>query len=303
MRILHFSDPHIPAPLRHVPLGKWLSKRALGGANLLMGRYRSFADAGEKLVALARFKTEQKVDLVLCTGDYTGLGLKHEYEIAVNAVSGLIDAPLGYVNVPGNHDYYLADALREERFRKYFKQTLTSDLPEYQVDGPWPLVRLLGEEVAVIAVNSARPNPLPWRSSGKIPQRQLAEVKKLSRDTRVNDRQVFIMTHYAPLCANGKKDSRLHGLTNGDHFLMTCSEFQQATILCGHIHQCYQVTDKATGQVIFCAGSATVAGKEGFWLFDINGNEIRAIKGKWNGHQYELDKDTTVNLTSNEGFL
>lgn len=138
MRILHFSDPHIPTPLHYVPLGKWLSKRAIGGANLLMGRYRLFADGAAKLASLVRFKAKQKVDLVICTGDYTALGLKHEYETAVNAVRGLMDAPLGYVNVPGNHDYYLTDALREERFRTYFRYTLTSDLPEYQVDGPWP---------------------------------------------------------------------------------------------------------------------------------------------------------------------
>ena len=119
MRILYFSDPHIHAPLRHVPLGKWLSKRAIGGANLLMGRYRLFTDGDEKLVHLAHFKAEQGVDLVLCTGDYTALGLKHEYETAVNLVRGLI-APLGYLNVPGNHEYYLTDALREERFRTYF---------------------------------------------------------------------------------------------------------------------------------------------------------------------------------------
>jgi 3',5'-cyclic AMP phosphodiesterase CpdA len=299
MRILHFSDPHLPTPLSHVPLGKWLSKRAIGGANLLMGRYRLFAAGVEKLGSLARFKTEQQVDLVLCTGDYTSLGLKHEYETAVNAVRGLMDAPLGYVNVPGNHDYYLTDALREERFRTYFNHTLSSDLPEYQVDGPWPLVRLVGEDIAVIAVNSSRPNPQPWRSSGKIPERQLAEMKKLSQDSRVSNRQVFIMTHYAPLRADGEKDSRLHGLVNGDTFLLSCSEFHRPIILCGHVHQTYQVIDKVTGDAIFCAGSATMEGKEGFWLFDISGDEIWVTAGKWNGHHYQLNEDTVFKIGDN----
>ena len=58
MRILHYSDPHIPTPLQRVPLLKWFSKRAIGGANLFLGRYRRFADAGEKLGALARFKKD-----------------------------------------------------------------------------------------------------------------------------------------------------------------------------------------------------------------------------------------------------
>ena len=296
MRILHFSDPHIPTPLRQVPLGKWLGKRAVGGANLLLGRSRSFADAAVKLKALARFKAEQNVDLVICTGDYTALGLSHEYQEAVNALSGLMDASLGYVNVPGNHDYYLADALREERFRTYFETTLTSDLPEHQVDGPWPLVRLIVEDTAVVAVNSSRPNPLPWRSSGRIPEIQLRELTKLSQDTRLADRRVFIMTHYAPLRENGEKDSWRHGLENADEFLLSCAEFEATVILCGHIHRCYHVTDSTTGQAIFCAGSATHAAREGFWLFDTRGREIWATKGLWSDHDYKLDEDTKFKI-------
>ena len=296
MRILHFSDPHIPTPLSHVPLGKWLGKRAVGGANLLLGRYRLFADAAEKLKALTRFKAEQNVDLVLCTGDYTALGLNHEYQEAVNALSGLMDASLGYVNVPGNHDCYLADAIREERFHAHFKSTLTSDLPEHQVDGPWPLVRLIGEDIAVIAVNSSRPNPLPWRSSGKIPELQLMELDKLAQDRRMTDRRVFVMTHYAPLLENGEKDSWRHGLENSEKFLLSCAEFKQAVILCGHVHRCYHVIDKTTGQAIFCAGSATLTAKEGFWLFDARGREIWATEGLWNGRHYELDEDAAFKI-------
>lgn len=296
MRILHFSDPHIPTPLSHVPLVKWLGKRAIGGANLILGRYRLFADAAEKLAALARFTAEQRVDLVICTGDYTALGLTHEYEEAVRTVRPLMNAPHGYINVPGNHDYYLADALKEERFRTYFKTTLTSDLPESQVDGPWPLVRLIGEDIAVIAVNSSRPNPQPWRSSGKIPENQLAQLQKLSEDHRLVDRRVFVITHHSPMRANGKKDNRLHGLTNADQLLLVCSEFHRALILCGHVHQCYHVIDKTTGQAIFCAGSVSLAGKEGLWLFDIQGDEIKATKGRLNGRHYELSSE--IKLTN-----
>lgn len=294
MRILHFSDPHIPTPLHYVPLGKWLSKRAIGGANLMLGRYRLFSDGEEKLASLVRFKAEQKVDLVICTGDYTALGLAHEYETAVNAVRGLMDAPLGYVNVPGNHDYYLTDVLREERFRNYFNHTLSSDMPEYQVDGPWPLVRLVGSEVAVIAVNSSRPNPQPWRSSGKIPLIQLETLERLASDSRLNNRIIFIITHYAPLLADGTPDSRLHGLTNTHAFLESCAQFSQANILCGHVHQCYHVKVLETGQSIFCAGSATMEGREGFWLFDLEHGNMRATRGGWDGENYQLGGNSTV---------
>jgi len=296
MRILHYSDPHIPTPLHRVPLVKWLSKRAIGGANLFFGRHRLFADAPAKLDALARFKSEQHVDLVICTGDYTALGLKHEYIEAVNTIRPLMNAPFGYVNVPGNHDYYVTDALKEERFRTYFGDTLQSDLPEYQVDGPWPQVKLIGDDLAVIAINSSRPNHVPWHSNGRIPEKQLETLKTLSNDSRVADRLVFIMTHYAPLLADGRPDSRLHGLTNSEQFLAMCARFPRAAILCGHVHRCYHVAVAETGQSIFCAGSATMDKKEGLWVFDLLGEEIKATQGRWDGQKFVLKLDSVVRI-------
>jgi len=298
MRILHYSDPHIPTPLHRVPLLKWLSKRAIGGANLFFGRYRLFADAVAKLDALARFKTQLQVDMVICTGDYTALGLNHEYIEAVNTIQPLMDAPAGYINVPGNHDYYVTDALRDERFRTYFGDTLQSDLPEYQVDGPWPLVRLIGDDLAVIAVNSSRPNPLPWRSNGMISGKQLETLEALSNDSHLADRMVFIITHYAPLLVNGKHDSRLHGLINAKSFLTVCAQYRQAIILCGHVHRCYHVTVSETGQSIFCAGSATMDKKEGFWVFDLMQDQIKATQGKWDGEKFVLDVDSVITLST-----
>ena len=296
MRILHYSDPHIPTPLRRVPLGKWLSKRAIGGANLLLGRYRYFYDGVRKLEALARFSEEQQVDLVICTGDYTALGLNHEYEEAVRVTRPLMQASSGYIHVPGNHDYYITDAFRNKRFQTYFGHTLQSDMPEYQVDDPWPIVRLIGPTLAVIAVNSSRPNPIPWRSSGRVPDKQLKALAKLSGLPELAKRLVFIITHYAPLLADGKHDSRLHGMMNAESFLATCARFPQAIILCGHVHNCFHVLSPETGQSIFCAGSVTMDKKEGFWLFTFTGRTLKAMKGQWNGQHYQLEMNSSINL-------
>ena len=122
------------------------------------------------------------------------------------------------------------------------------------------------------------------------------QLNKLSQDARLADRRVFIMTHYAPLRENGEKDSWRHGLENSEKFLLSCAEFEEAIVLCGHIHRCYHVTDKTTGQPIFCAGSATLAAHEGFWLFDTRGREIWATAGLWNGQNYELNEDTAVKI-------
>ncbi len=299
MRILHFSDPHVTIPLYRVPLGKWFGKRALGGANLLKGRHKLFAGAEEKLAALARFCKTEQMDLVLCSGDYVALGLQREYEYALHCVRPLMDAPYGYLNVPGNHDLYVKDALREKYFTIYFGQNLHSDLPEYQVDGLWPLVRLIDENLAVVCVNSARPNLL-WRSSGQIPEQQIVALQKIAIDERITHRLVCIMTHYAPLLEDGTPDSKLHGLRNYKAFLAACGAFEEAIILCGHVHRCYSAEVLETGQRIFCAGSLTMEGREGFWCFDIQGRTVRAIPGIWNGEKFILDTKWTIVLNQSK---
>ena len=57
---------------------------------------------------------------------------------------------------------------------------------QMQVDGVWPLVRLIGDSVAVVCVNSARPNPQPWRSSGRIPDTQIKALRDVLRDPRLD---------------------------------------------------------------------------------------------------------------------
>jgi 3',5'-cyclic AMP phosphodiesterase CpdA len=273
-----------------VPLKTWFSKRAIGGLNLLLGRSRRFADAKKKMAALGRFKNENNVDLVLCTGDYTALGLDHEYEEVVKTVRALMDAPLGYVHVPGNHDYYLKDALRENRFARYFAGTLKSDMPQYQVDGEWPLVRLIGKDLAVIAINSSRPNPQPWRSNGEISDAQIEVLSAIANDEQVKGRYALVITHFAPLLKDGLPDKKMHGLVNARQFLNACAYFQYASILCGHVHKGYHTRDAGTELSIFCAGSATMEDKESFWLLEFEKGEIHAAKGKWCGKDYRLSE-------------
>jgi 3',5'-cyclic AMP phosphodiesterase CpdA len=296
MRLLHFSDVHVGAPLRQLPPRHWLGKRGLAGLNLLLGRGRRFATAIEKLAALASFATRAEVDAVLFTGDYTALGLEQEFRQARSAIEPFLQAPAGYVNVPGNHDLYLPEVLRERRFERHFGDTLDSDLPQYRADGPWPLVRLLGERVAAVAVNSARPNPQPWRSSGKIPAAQLAALARLLADERLQDRFVFVLTHYAPRLADGRRDTPLHGLNNADEFLAVCSELKRGALLCGHAHHAYRVQVSGIAPPIFCAGSATLSGRESFWVYDLGGASPTATRGAWEGTGYRLDSDSAVAL-------
>jgi len=296
MRVLHFSDVHVGIPLLQVPLRKWFGKRAVGGANLLAARQRLFSDAVPKLQSLARFRRENAIDLVIFSGDYTALGLDREFKAARQAVQPLMDAPHGFVNVPGNHDLYVPDVVRERRFERHFGDTLQSDLPEARGAGPWPVVRLVGDDVAVVAVNSARPNRLIWRSSGEIPPRELDAFATVLGNPAVRERFVFIVTHYAARLRDGSPDRKLHGMINADDFLAVCAGLPRGAILCGHIHHRYHVRIEGVGPTLFCAGSATMDRREGIWVFETDGAAVRATPGSWTGHEYTLDRDSAIDV-------
>lgn len=298
MRILHFSDLHLRQRWREVPLKDWFGKRAIGGINLVLGRASAFDEAPEKTASLGRFCNELGVDFAIFTGDYTALGIDSELRMARAAVAPLVEAPLGYANVPGNHDLYSLDVVREGRFERHFGDTLQTDMPEYRVDNtPWPIVRLVGREVAVVGVNSARPNPIPWRAStGKIPPEQLLRLRRILADTRLQGRFVFVITHYAPRLANGEPDRLTHGMLNADAFLEACANLPRGAMLCGHVHWCYMLRIEGVRPPLFCAGSATKTGVEGLWVFDIEGGRARATPGVWTGEDYALETGAAVDL-------
>ncbi len=289
MRILHFSDPHLHLPLSQVPFRSWFSKRSIGALNLLRGRGKRFDRAEEKLAALAAFRRQQDIELVICTGDYTALGLEQELANAHRVVEPLMQGQAGYITVPGNHDLYVQEVVRENWFFRYFQDSMKSDLPQYCVQGAWPQVRLIGDDLAVIAVNSSKPN-LPWRSDGSIPEQQLSALDRLLDDEQLTGRFIMVMTHYAARMPNGEPDTRLHGLANADDYLSVCSKIKQGALLCGHIHHRYQVAIKGLAANLFCAGSATLEGRESFWLYELNEGQFHAYPGYWDGHAYQIDR-------------
>ena len=134
MRVLHFSDIHVGSLWRKAAWKRWFGKRSVGAANLLAGRAKRFRDVEEKLAALGEFRRNERCELVLFTGDYTSLGLDREFAAARLGVEPLFEAPEGYVGIPGNHDIYTFDVLKERMFLRHFGDTLESD-PEFRHEG------------------------------------------------------------------------------------------------------------------------------------------------------------------------
>ena len=288
MRILHFSDVHLPLRPGDLGPGGWFGKRGLGALNYRLGRGRCFERAAEKLTALGTFARDQQVDLALNTGDSTGLGTLPELRRARAALAPFAELPLGLVTLPGNHDVYVPDSVAH--YETTFGDWIRTDRPDLAgPGGRWPFVRLFGDGLAVVGVDSARPNPQLWRSSGEIGAAQLAALRRILEDVRLTGRLILVMTHYAPRGADGRPDTRHHGLVDADAFLDACRGLTRGAILHGHIHQRYHVEPEGLGVTVYCAGSATKDGREGIWLFDLDGDELRARPGTWKDGAYELE--------------
>ncbi len=295
MRVLHFSDVHVQEAFSSMPVSELLGKRFLAAGNLVLTRGRLFREVPQKLEALARFAEEQRIDLALSTGDFTALGTEAEYDSARRAMQPFYLRPLGFCTVPGNHDLYLHDAVRHTRFERHFGDATRSDLPELAVDGAFPYVRLFGDELAVIGLNSARPNPNPFSSSGEIPEAQLSALERAFVHPAVAGRWVFVITHYGILRRDGKPDSAHHGLDNAKQLLARCTRPRTA-LLHGHIHYRFHHAPNAEHPWLFCSGSTTHRGREGLWVYEFEGGRVRAIPGRWAEGRYELEPAESVDL-------
>lgn len=291
MRLLHLSDVHVPVPLTAIPPRDWISKRAIGGLNYLVRRGPRFADAVTKLAQLAVFAEEQAIDAVVCSGDFTVLGTEPEHVAAAAAIAPLTKRPLGFFAVPGNHDVYLDDAVKNERFKRHF-EPLIGGRGEQVVeglacDGLYPRVWKLSEEVALIAIESARPNPQPWRSSGRIPSAQLEGLARALAHPALADCFKVVVTHYAPRLWDGRPDSRGHGLENADQLLLLLRASRRTCLLHGHVHRRYAVNVPDVAPTLLCAGSTTERGHSGGWILDLDGAP-RALAYEWQADRYAL---------------
>ncbi len=295
-RILHFSDIHLEDGFAGVPRAAFLNKRLLALANLRLVRGRRFARARAKMHALEAFAEAEKIDLALCTGDYTALGTEPEMKLARDAVEGFTKLPLGFVSVAGNHDIYVDAARREGAYDRHFGAFGTTEMPEHASPEGYPFVRFFGDDLAIVGVVSVRPNDAFHKSSGRVPETQLRALDAILCDPKLAKRFVIIATHYAPRLWDGRPDTALHGLENADALLAVAKGVPWGAIVHGHVHHCYHVRVPGLDASLFCAGSATYEGREGAWVYDVTAKGVRATPVAFLGERYVLRSEERIEL-------
>ncbi|HXX30099.1 MAG TPA: metallophosphoesterase [Myxococcaceae bacterium] len=274
MRILHCSDVHITEPLEQTGFLRrgprfWMAYYEL----VLEGRARAYARAAETLAAIARDVGRHGVDHLVLSGDLTSSALPSEFAAAAAALGPLARDPRRCTVIPGNHDCHHPAAVRERRFERHFAALLESDLPAHARVGPWPLVRLLGDSAAVIALHGSLVPSIPGVSYGRLGPLQRDGLRAALADPALTGRAVLVVVHHAPRRGDGRPDKLSHRLLDAEA-LLELLPGPRFAVLHGHIHRRYHHPATDVRPHLFGAGSSTQAGKEGYWLIDVAGGRV-----------------------------
>lgn len=274
MRFVHCSDVHITEDYRTLPLLRLGWRRWFALVELTLGgRAKRYVRAPQVLSAIVRDAEAHKVDHFILSGDLTAYALEGEFAGARKALGPLAEDPRRCTVVPGNHDVFTPGSIRVDRFGRHFGQLLHSDLPEYQREGPYPFVRLVGDEAAVVGLLSTRRAPLPAFPYGQLGEAQLEGLAALLKDPRLDGRAVLVTVHHAPRNRKGGADRWNHGLRDAEALLRLLPGPRFA-VLHGHIHQRYHHPATADRPHLFGAGSSTEAGHEGYWVIEVAGGKV-----------------------------
>ncbi|MCF7837779.1 MAG: metallophosphoesterase [Candidatus Marinimicrobia bacterium] len=278
---VHISDTHILPGWRDFTWRELLwFKRWVATAYLLVLRRRRFRYARPRLAAFAEWLRANPPDVLVHTGDFSGLGMRRELARAVELFAPLA-AAAGLVRVtPGNHDLYLPEAGPfGATFAAAFAPWLGPAPEQDPADISWPRVDLLEPNLALIMLNSARPNPPFWRSSGGIPAPALAALAERLARPDMRGRLLVLATHFPLPDRRNRRD--WHALDDAAALRAILRPYGPGLLLHGHDHRCGRCALPDLSWPVFCAGSLTYAGRSGFWSFRWDGQQATAARGHW----------------------
>lgn len=275
MKLGHISDIHI-LELDSPKPWEFANKRIVGGVNLLLKRSKAHST---KVVEQAIAHLDAlEVDHIAISGDLTNLALESEF-VAAARIIGTIDNAVERVSVvPGNHDYYTAEAARAGRFEKHLAPYLNSDLPAYQLDSGYPFCKLR-DDVAIIGLNSGIATPFLF-ATGRVRTEELKAVAQLLDDPAVKERFKVVIIHHPVLPMDYHRIEFNRRLINAREVLDTLRSHDVDLIIHGHTHH-FAVRKvpqlRANGTTYICeAGSTSV---------QVEGNPV--LSGKFNIYHIE----------------
>lgn len=220
--LMHISDLHFHRLPRRA--GAYLSKRALGAANLVLRRRRLFPlQRAQRLVE--RLQRERWTHLLI-TGDLTQLGTEEEFALAREVLAPLLArGPEAVTVLPGNHDRYVAEPPGEGAFERHFG-AFAGD--------PRLHTRHLGGRWWLAVWDSAV--PAPWTAaSGRVRPETLDATEAWLAGLPAGA-WVIVANHYPAFFPAPHRYRRSHDLTNQEQVAAWLLDHPVRLYLHGHIH-------------------------------------------------------------------
>ena len=226
-KIAHLSDFHFS----HVPTNplKLLSKRWIGVLNLIFSRRKTFQPS--QLEGLGSMFEDQKVDLLLATGDFTTTSLTSEFQDAKSFFEKL-STPSLYL--PGNHDFYTKKDYRKKTFYRFFENPPAEQHPAsaYTMKKDQVEARPIFKNWWVVFLDTVVPTQF-YSSQGNFSEAIEAKLEEVLQ-TLPKDAKIILANHF-PFFLN---DSPRRHLVRGDDLKKLIEKWPNIHLyLHGHTHR------------------------------------------------------------------
>jgi 3',5'-cyclic AMP phosphodiesterase CpdA len=202
---------------------------------------------------------EVGVDHLVVTGDLTLSGEPREFERATELLRPFAEARKLTV-VPGNHDLWSENSVDAGRFLR----ALGPDgLGMKQAAPSYPHLVPLGDDAALLALDSARYGDDPWTTPGRLGSEQLRSAWAMVREQGKAGRATILAFHHHVVLPLERVSSDAHvsrmPLADADQVVRLVAELPVAAVLHGHRHTAFRVDlPGANGPTpVLCAGSAS----------------------------------------------
>ena len=236
-----------------------MNKRWTGAVNLALNRARHYrVDIFERLLD-AVLATEP--DHSICTGDLVNLALQSEFDKVRGLLGDRFESD-ALTLVPGNHDYYVKEAivegLFETSFASYLPKDVDLDIPKSQT---YPITRTL-PGIFLLGLNTAVETPV-FMANGRIDPGQLSAMKRGFRSEEARSRFRILLLHHPLLPEPNRRLDAARRLDNADELITALQELGTdgpQLVVHGHNHEFKAQTVPGLDTPLIQVASASKAG-------------------------------------------
>jgi 3',5'-cyclic-AMP phosphodiesterase len=271
VRLGHISDFHLAERSRYPRSGFTARDCERHSAKLARGLLEALLEVG--------------VDHLVVTGDLTLSAEAREFERVSELLKPFAEARKLTV-VPGNHDVWTEDSVETGRFLR----ALGPDGKGMRKAAPsYPHLVALGEEVALIALDSARYGDEPLATPGRLGSEQIRTARTLVREqVKAGRAAVLAFHHHVVLPPERVPSDALVSrmpLSDADQVVRLVAELPVAAVLHGHRHTAFRVDlPGVSGPTpVLCAGSASRVADEPVrraraYIYEMDRTGLRSVE-------------------------